>query len=136
MMEKIKNMLNLYPIVIILTGTPDEPYCGYSRTFIDMIRKLEIRYKSLDILKDDKLRGWLRIYHGWKTFPQLYINGKLIGGCDTLKGLIENGKIEALLPEECTKKVAIGELENIISKNKTVLFGEVRTLTLNIKLKQ
>jgi len=77
MFEKIKNMLNLYPVIIILTGTPQDPYCGYSKTFIEIINKLEIRYKSYDILKNDNLRGWLRVYTGWKTFPQLYINERL-----------------------------------------------------------
>lgn len=128
-------MLNLYPIVCILAGTPQDPYCGYSRTFIEILNKLEIRYKSYDILKDDKLRGWLRVYSGWRTFPQLYIYGKIIGGCDVLKGLTEENKIMSMIPEECQKNAALKDLNKMISSNMTVLFGEVVNFMIKLFLK-
>lgn len=134
MLEKVKAMLSYYPVVIFIKGTPHDPFCKFSKQFIEMVKKLEIRYKSYNIFKDEKFKGWLKIYSGWKTFPQFFVNGKVIGGVDVLQNLINENKIYDIIPEECQKKGAVKDIQKMLSKNQTVLFGEVSKLNkLNLQ---
>ena len=121
---RIKKVLDGSPIVIFIKGTPFKPFCKYSKQFMELIRPLKIRYKSFDIFADDTLRTFLRLYSGWKTYPQIYINGKIIGGVDVLRGLIETNKIQDLIPEECKYETQVRRVKEIIS-NQVVLFGRV-----------
>lgn len=123
--ERIKKLLESYPIVIFIKGTPFKPFCKYSKQFMELIRPLKIRYKSFDIFADDNLRTFLRLYSGWKTYPQIYINGKIIGGVDVLKGLIERNEIQNLIPEECKYEAQIKKVKEIINDN-VVVFGRVQ----------
>lgn len=102
--ERIKKILAMFPVVTFIKGTPHDPFCKYSRSFIDLITAQQIRYKSYNIFKDEKLRCYLRLYSGWKTYPQIYVNGKIIGGVDKVKELIESGEFLSLIPDDCKMK--------------------------------
>lgn len=124
MFEKIKKLLNSYPVIIFIKGTPHEPFCKFSVSFINIIKETGIRYRSMDIFKDDKLRCWLRLYSGWKTYPQLYINGKIIGGLDKMKEHIEKGEFMNMVPLECKREGVIEEIKEFSNKNGLVVFGK------------
>lgn len=124
MFEKIESLLKSYPVIIFIKGTPMDPFCKFSKSFMELIKKTEIKYKSFDIFKDEALRCWLRIYSGWKTYPQIYINGNIIGGVDKLKELIEKNLFLDMVPIECRKEGAVAKIENLVKNNGVIVFGK------------
>lgn len=99
---KSKNKITNYlknPIVIFIKGSKEMPQCGFSAQAIQILNLLDADYKDIDILKDEDLRQDLKVYSDWPTYPQLYINGELIGGIDIMKELMKEGELETLLFE-------------------------------------
>jgi Grx4 family monothiol glutaredoxin len=131
--EKIKKLLDSYPVVIFIKGSPHEPFCKFSRSFIDLLKETNIKFKSFDIFKDEALRCWLRLYSGWKTYPQIYINGKIIGGVDVLKDLISKNEFLDKIPMECKSEGIILRLKDILDKNTLVVFGKGTGKSFNEK---
>ena len=84
---KLKRLINLAPITIFIKGNPAEPRCGFSRTLIDIFDTEKIAYKHFDILTDEEVRSELKTYSDWPTYPQVYVNGELIGGLDIIKDM-------------------------------------------------
>jgi Grx4 family monothiol glutaredoxin len=105
MFVKIKKLLASFPVIVFIKGTPQEPFCKFSTSFIEEINKTGIDYRSFNIFIDDGLRCWLRLYSGWRTYPQLYINGKIIGGLDVMRELISKGELLKMVPEDLIKKI-------------------------------
>lgn len=98
--QQFPNLLNsLFP----QKGTPNEPRCGFSRQTISLLNTHNILYKTFDILSDDDVRSGLKEYSNWPTYPQLYVNGELVGGLDILKEMSEAGELVDLIPKECIK---------------------------------
>ena len=95
--EIIKKQINNNDIIIYMKGTPDEPMCGYSTQIVQIFKNLNINYKFIDVLKHPNIRKELPVYSNWPTFPQIYVKGKLIGGCDIISELYENNKLTDLL---------------------------------------
>lgn len=124
MFERIKKLLESSPVVIFIKGTPDDPFCKYSKSFMELMKNSGIKYKSFDIFKDESLRCWLRLYSGWKTYPQLYINGKIIGGVDKLKELMDKNEFLNLIPHECTREGTILFIEKYLKTHPVVVFGK------------
>ena len=125
--ERISRLLDSFPIVIFIKGTPFKPFCKFSKQLMELIRPLKIRYKSFDIFADDNLRTFLRLYSGWKTYPQIYIKGKILGGGDVLKELIEKNEINHIIPNECKYEEVVKSIKNIINKE-IIIFGRVKLL--------
>lgn len=93
----IKDQIKNNKIILYMKGTPDEPMCGYSAQVVQILKKLNINYKFINILKYPEIRKELPIYSNWPTFPQLYVEGKLIGGCDIVLELYENNSLNNIL---------------------------------------
>ncbi|CBH16175.1 monothiol glutaredoxin, putative [Trypanosoma equiperdum] len=87
-------------IVIFLTGTPQEPRCGFTVKMVDMMHQLGVKYSFYNILEDDEVCEGLKIYSDWPTYPQLYIDGDLVGGYDVCKGMLLSGQLTKLLKEK------------------------------------
>lgn len=121
---KIKAILDSFPVICFIKGTPQDPYCKFSRKFIEIINKCQIRYKAIDIFKDEKLRCYLRLYANWKTFPQLYINGKIIGGVDKLRELVDKGEFIGMVPNEVKIDSIVEKVKQIVNKKPMVIFVE------------
>ena len=121
MFEKIKAILESYPVICFIKGTPQDPFCKFSRKFIELLNSTQIRYKAINIFQDEKIRCYLRLYSNWKTYPQLYINGKIIGGVDVLTELLEKGKFMEMVPKEVTIETLSNSIKEIISKNKIAI---------------
>ncbi|OJU73419.1 MAG: monothiol glutaredoxin, Grx4 family [Alphaproteobacteria bacterium 40-19] len=94
---EIKKLMDRHPVFLFMKGTPERPFCGFSRTVVGILRILDVPFGSYDVLQDDQMRNAIKEFSCWPTFPQLYINGELIGGCDITRDLYEQGELEKML---------------------------------------
>ncbi len=79
----IEGLINSFPFFIFIKGTKEEPKCKFTRKLINqLLGPKNYEYKTYNILSDERLRLWLRTYSNWPTFPQIFINGKFVGGID------------------------------------------------------
>jgi Grx4 family monothiol glutaredoxin len=83
-----------------LIGSPAEPRCGFSRQIVDILRQERILYSSFDILTDDEVRQELKAFANWPTFPQLWIQGELMGGLDIVREMVTSGDLQSMVPPE------------------------------------
>jgi len=86
--------------MLFMKGTPSNPQCGFSSKLVDLLNKEGAEFQSFNILSDSEVREGLKIYSNWPTFPQLYVEGKLIGGLDVVKEMQENGELSTMLPQK------------------------------------
>lgn len=89
---------------------------------VDQLDTLEIKYKSFDILFNQKLKEWLKYFANWPSFPQLYIYGKFIGGTEIMLQLIEQDDFMAMIPTECIRTNAIERINTALSKSVVTIF--------------
>ena len=95
--RKIREQLDAAPVVLFMKGTPDFPQCGFSAQTAGALRALKANYRHVNIFEEPELREALKAYSNWPTFPQLYVNGELIGGCDIAVELYESGELQKIL---------------------------------------
>jgi monothiol glutaredoxin len=95
--ERIKKQLESYPVLLYMKGTPDFPQCGFSAKTVGVLRELGAKFAYINIFEDPEIREGLKLYSNWPTFPQLYVNGELIGGCDITVELYESGELKQIL---------------------------------------
>ena len=98
-MEKIKQQVEGAPVVLYMKGTPQFPMCGFSARVVEILRAVGAEYDSYNVLEEPELRANLPQYANWPTFPQLYINGELVGGCDITMAMYENGELQTMVNE-------------------------------------
>lgn len=96
-MEKIKQLINSHNIFLFMKGTPESPQCGFSFQVVDILKKLGVEFGSFDVYSDETIRQGVKEFSNWPTYPQLYVSGKLIGGCDIVKELAATGELKKLL---------------------------------------
>lgn len=116
---KLKRLINTRKCMLFMKGHPDEPKCGFSKQFVAIMKELNAEYGTFDILTDDEVRQGLKTYSNWPTYPQLYIDGELIGGLDIIKEMVEAGELQSMLP---TKVKLEDRLKSIINKAPVVIF--------------
>ncbi len=95
--DRIKSQLSSGKVVLFMKGTPDFPQCGFSAQAVAALRACGADFKSVDIFEDPELREALKQYSNWPTYPQLYVNGELVGGCDIALEMYRNGELKKLL---------------------------------------
>jgi monothiol glutaredoxin len=95
--ERIKNQLDSNAVVLYMKGTPEFPQCGFSGQAVQLLDACQAQYAYVNIFEDLELREALKEYSHWPTYPQLYINGNLVGGCDIMIDLYQKGELAALL---------------------------------------
>jgi monothiol glutaredoxin len=81
-------------VVLFMKGTPEDPMCGFSANAVAILVESWIYFESVNILEDEEVRQWLKEYENWPTYPQLYINGELIGWVDILQEMYDEGELE------------------------------------------
>ena len=101
--EKIKSEINADKIVIFMKGTPDSPQCGFSARAIGILNETGYPFHAVDILANPDIRAMLPQVSNWPTFPQIFVNGKLVGGCDILTEMSQQGELKPLLDETFKK---------------------------------
>ena len=95
--DRIKKQLEAYPVLLYMKGTPDFPQCGFSARTVAALRAVDARFAFVNIFEDPEVREGLKAYSNWPTFPQLYVKGELIGGCDIAVELYESGELAELV---------------------------------------
>lgn len=95
--ERIKDQLENNPVVLYMKGTPDFPQCGFSGQTVQVLNACHAKYMAVNIFEDTELREALKDYSHWPTYPQLYINGELVGGCDIVTDLYKDGQLATML---------------------------------------
>ncbi|KAI8896539.1 thioredoxin-like protein [Globomyces pollinis-pini] len=110
--KKLHTLVNSQPIMLFMKGSPSAPKCGFSRQVVDILSGLNCTYGSFDILADDTVRQGLKEYSDWPTYPQIYVNGELIGGLDILKELVESGEFQKMIPAEDDLNTILKKLVN------------------------
>ena len=95
--ERIQSQLASQPVVLYMKGTPDFPQCGFSSRVVQVLQACNAEYRAINIFEDPELREALKEYSNWPTYPQLYVNGELIGGCDIVMDLFNKGNLQALV---------------------------------------
>ncbi len=98
-MERIKQTVESQPIVLFMKGTPQFPMCGFSSRVVQALKAVGAEFGSVNVLEDPEVRASLPRYSDWPTFPQLFINGELIGGCDITLELYEKGELAQMVAE-------------------------------------
>jgi monothiol glutaredoxin len=97
--ERIKKQLDTYPVLLYMKGTPDFPQCGFSAKTVSVLRAAGAKFAYINIFEDPEVREGLKVYSNWPTFPQLYVGGELIGGCDIAVELYESGELQKILSD-------------------------------------
>jgi monothiol glutaredoxin len=95
--ERIEEQLKNNPVILYMKGTPDFPQCGFSGQTVQVLAACHAKYAAFNIFEDQELREALKEYSHWPTYPQLYINGELIGGCDIVTDLYQKGQLQTML---------------------------------------
>lgn len=98
-MDRIKQTVESQPIVLFMKGTPQFPMCGFSSRVVQALKAVGAEFGSVNVLEDPEVRAGLPRYSDWPTFPQLFINGELIGGCDITLELYEKGELAQMVAE-------------------------------------
>ena len=94
--ELISNEINDNEVCLFMKGTPDAPQCGFSMAVSNILKILEVKYKGVNVLENEKLRQGIKEFSDWPTIPQLYINKEFVGGCDIVKEMFQNGELKQL----------------------------------------
>jgi len=123
--DRLRALVKRDPVLLFMKGSPNEPRCGFSKQVIKILDDQNVIFGHFDILKDDEVRQGLKTFSNWPTYPQLYVNGSLLGGLDVIKELIEEGEFLDQLPEDAKKKPELSledRLKALISKEPVMIF--------------
>lgn len=94
---KIKEQIANNTVLLYMKGTPEQPMCGFSARAVQALKACGAEFASIDVLSNPDIRQELPKYANWPTFPQLYIKGELIGGCDIMMELYNAGELQKML---------------------------------------
>lgn len=119
---RLRKLTTAAPVMLFMKGEPTNPRCKFSREVTALLKEEGVRYGYFDILSDDEVRQGLKTYSNWKTYPQMYVNGALIGGLDVIKEMREEGELQKLVPEESKKENLTARLKELVSQNRVMLF--------------
>lgn len=96
-METIKQQIEQNPVILYMKGSPDAPQCGFSMRASQAVMACGRRFAFVDILSNPDIRANLPKYANWPTFPQLWVKGELVGGCDIVTEMHEKGELKSLI---------------------------------------
>jgi monothiol glutaredoxin len=95
--ERIEKAISEHRVMLFMKGSPAMPQCGFSAAVVQILKQLDVPFGSRNILADSELREGLKQYSSWPTYPQLYLDGKLVGGSDIVRELHSRGELATLL---------------------------------------
>jgi monothiol glutaredoxin len=99
--DKVEELIRDHPVLLFMKGTPDAPRCGFSMRVVGVLDTLGVEYGAIDVLPAlEPLREATGEISDWRTFPQLYVNGELVGGADIVEEMFESGELAELLDVE------------------------------------
>lgn len=95
--DRLKQLINRHRIMLFMKGIPSSPKCGFSRQIVEILDSYNVSYDAFNILEDEEVRQGLKEYSDWPTYPQLYVEGDLMGGLDIVREMEEGGDLKELL---------------------------------------
>jgi monothiol glutaredoxin len=95
--QRIEGTITQSRVVLFMKGSKHFPQCGFSAQVVQILKQRGAEFKDVNILADAELRQGLKEYSNWPTFPQLYVGGKLVGGCDIVSSMNESGELATVL---------------------------------------
>ncbi|MEQ9463074.1 MAG: Grx4 family monothiol glutaredoxin [Haliea sp.] len=104
--DTIKEQIESNGILLYMKGSPNQPQCGFSAQTVQALMACGERFAYVDILANPDIRANLPKYANWPTFPQLWINGELIGGCDIVTEMFASGELQTLVKEAAAAQSA------------------------------
>ena len=113
--SKIEELIGANPILLFMKGTPDMPRCGFSMRVVQVLDSMDVEYGAIDVLPAlQPLREVTAEIADWQTFPQLYVNGELLGGCDIVEEMFESGELAELVGVGQPDEAELPEPERIL----------------------
>ena len=94
--QQIDELVNSNPIVLFMKGSPQFPQCGFSSRTVEALKACDAEFVHVDVLQQPAVRENLPKYSSWPTFPQVFINGELVGGCDIVLDLYQRGELKTM----------------------------------------
>ena len=101
--EQLKDTISENRIILFMKGSPDFPQCGFSMRTAQALKACEVDFVYVDILAAPEVRSNLPQISNWPTFPQVFVNGELIGGCDIVLEMYQNGELKTVLDQAMTE---------------------------------
>jgi monothiol glutaredoxin len=98
--KRIQEQINSNSVVLYMKGDRSFPHCGFSARVVDVLEQLGVKYETHDVLTDSELRFGMKNFSNWPTFPQLFVQGELIGGSDIVMNLFQSGELQKILKEK------------------------------------
>lgn len=95
--SRIESTIRKQRVMLFMKGSPSMPQCGFSAAVVGVLKELGVPFDSHNILADPEIRDGLKEYSSWPTFPQLYVDGKLVGGSDIVRAMHARGELAPLL---------------------------------------
>ena len=105
---RIEQVLGSHKIVLFMKGSKSFPQCGFSATVCEVLKRLDADFHTVNILQDGDLRQGLKEYASWPTFPQLYVEGRFVGGCDIVRDMFQSGELQPIIDQALGRKPAEG----------------------------
>tara|TARA_B100000965_G_scaffold166743_1_gene138995 strand:- start:872 stop:1186 length:315 start_codon:yes stop_codon:yes gene_type:complete len=98
-LDRIRKQVEDNPVIIYMKGTPDMPMCGFSSKAVEALKQCGKEFAFVNIILDQEVMQELPKFKNWPTFPQIYIKGELVGGCDITLELFESGELKKMIEE-------------------------------------
>ncbi|PCJ58225.1 MAG: monothiol glutaredoxin, Grx4 family [Rhodospirillaceae bacterium] len=98
--DRIREDISENAVVLFMKGSPVFPQCGFSATVVEILSRMHVKFKGIDVLSDPDLREGIKQFSDWPTVPQLYVKGEFVGGCDILREMYENGELASHFQEK------------------------------------
>ena len=98
-METIRDQVESNSVLLYMKGSPNQPQCGFSSRTVQALVGCGQRFAYVDILSNPEIRTNLPVYGNWPTFPQLWVGGELLGGCDIITEMHDNGELKPIIDE-------------------------------------
>ncbi|MGH7840589.1 MAG: Grx4 family monothiol glutaredoxin [Candidatus Binataceae bacterium] len=95
--ERIQSAVSTNRVCLFMKGNRNFPQCGFSAATVAVLDQIGVPYGTVDVLSDPELRDQIKAYSNWPTIPQLYVDGKFVGGCDIVRELYETGELQSLV---------------------------------------
>ncbi|ACL73538.1 Grx4 family monothiol glutaredoxin [Thioalkalivibrio sulfidiphilus] len=103
-LERIKQQVEGHSVVIFMKGTPQFPMCGFSSRAVEALKQCGQEFAYVNVIADQEIMQALPQYANWPTFPQVYIDGELVGGCDITLELFQSGELKKMVDEATAKR--------------------------------
>jgi monothiol glutaredoxin len=100
---RIEEQLKSHNVLLYMKGTPDFPQCGFSGQAIAALNAIGQPFSYVNIFEDQEVREGLKVYSNWPTFPQLYVKGELVGGCDIMIDMYHSGELKELIEADSSE---------------------------------